>query len=79
MIADEIEYMDKNGKLKLFLKAGVIPVRVKCQYDIYRHYERELRLNKDRKDKIMQSVCNTSSAFKISDPTVFRAIKIMTR
>lgn len=79
MIVDEIFEMDKTGKLKLFLRTGVISLKVKCYYDIYRRYEVELKANKHLKDCIMQSVSNTANAFNVSDDTVFRAKKLMTR
>lgn len=77
MIADEIQELDKSGKLKLFLKAGVIPVRVKCQYDIFQFYKKELDKNVRCNDCIMQSISNTSEIFKVSERTVYTAIKAM--
>lgn len=78
MIADEIEILDKTGKLKMFLRAGVIPVKVKCQFDIYNYYKNELEKNKKLNSVKMRSADNTANAFKISTPTVWRAIKLMT-
>ncbi|MES2397942.1 MAG: hypothetical protein V4549_18160 [Bacteroidota bacterium] len=78
MIADEIQEMDKSGKLKRFLKAGVIPVKVKFHYDIFRNYQAELEANKECKDCIMISVSNTATIFSVHDNTVRNAIKSMT-
>ena len=79
MIADDIQEMDKNGKLKTFLKAGVIPVKVKVYYDIFRHYQTELKANEKCKNCVTQSVSNTAVTFQVCDQTVYNAIKSMTK
>jgi len=77
MIFDEINELEKKGVLKLFLKTGIISVRVKCQYDIYAYYKNEIVNNKALKCCISQSITNTADAFKISERHVYNAIKTM--
>ncbi len=77
MIADELREMDQSGQLKRLLKSGVIPVKVKIYYDIYRRYEIEYSQNLKCKNRVMQSVTNTSDAVKVCESTVFKAIKLM--
>lgn len=78
MIADEIKELDKSGKLKVLLRAGIIPVKVKCQFDIYNYFQVELFNNRNLKDSKMQSAENTATAFKVGTRTVWRAVKLMT-
>lgn len=77
MVADEIKVMDESGQLKRFLKAGIVSIKVKAYYDMYRHYENELEANKKCSDCILQSTTNTSIVFNVCEKTVQRAIKAM--
>jgi len=77
MIADELSELDKKGKLKLLLRAGVIPVKVKCQFDIYNYFQVELFNNRNLKHYKTQSAFNTAEVFKVDIRTVWRAVKIM--
>lgn len=77
MIVSKIIQLEKSGDLKLLVSAGVIPVKVKYYYDIYRHYEKELDKNRLCNNCIMQSISNTSVEFKANERTVYRAIKMM--
>lgn len=77
MIVNEIKYLDDSGKLKMFLKAGVISIKIKVFYDIYNHYKKEFESNKGRSDRKMMSIENTSNALNVCDRTVYRAIKLM--
>ena len=77
MIANEIKQLKESGKLKMFVSAGVIPVKVNYYFDIYNHYLNELDRNRRCNNCIMQSIYNTSEEFKTSESSVCRAIKLM--
>lgn len=79
MIADELQELDKNGKLKMFLKAGIISVKVKCHYDIFRFYQNEMEANKKCNSCKMTSISNTAEMFRVCEKTVFNAISSMTK
>jgi len=77
MIADEVKILKESGKLKQFISAGIVPLKVNYYYDIYSNYLKELDNNRRCNNCIMQSIGNTAEQFKISESSVCRAIRIM--
>lgn len=75
MIADELQKLHDEGKLKRFASVGIIPVKVLTQFEMYLHYTLELENNRRCNDCIMKSASNTADKFRVSDRTVFRAIE----
>lgn len=78
MIYDEIKELEKTGKLKEYLRLGIVSLKLKSYYDIYISYLEELEKNKGEKDGKMQSLSNIATDFKVCDRVVYNAINLMT-
>jgi len=74
MIVEKLQKLKDLGLYSELVKAGVIPIKVNYHLEIYNHYNIRIIVNKG---KIMQSLTDTSMAFKCSESTVKRAIKLM--
>lgn len=66
-----------QNKLKVLVSSGIIPVKVSTQLDIYCFYLQELDKNRKEKNCVIQSISNTAEEFKITDRSVYRAIKFI--
>lgn len=75
MIADELNELKKSGKLKKFVACGIIPVEVNMYFEIYNYYLSDMK--KCKPCKVTQSVTNTADAFKVSEFTVYKSLRIM--
>lgn len=67
-----IKRIENNMDFTILLKKGIIPLSVlskKCYYE--RYLQERLQTSK------MQSITNTSEEFRISQKTVYNAIKFM--
>ena len=74
MISQQIQYLKDLGVYNDLVKVGVIPIKVNYFFEIYNYYNVRIIVNDG---KIMQSLTDTSMAFKCSESTVKRAIKLM--
>ncbi len=74
MISQQIKYLKDLGVYNDLVKVGVIPIKVNYFFEIYNYYNVRLVVNKGL---VMQSLTDTSMAFKCSESTVKRAIKMM--
>jgi len=74
MISQQIKYLKDLGVYNDLVKVGVIPIKVNYFFEIYNYYNVRLVVNKGL---VMQSLTDTSDAFKCSESTVKRAIKMM--
>lgn len=74
MISQQIQYLKDLGVYNDLVKVGVIPIKVNYFFEIFNYYNVRLVVNNGLK---MQSLTDTSDAFKCSESTVKRAIKIM--
>lgn len=73
-LPEELEKLKANGVYADFVKAGVIPLKINYFLEIYNYYCVRIIVNEN---KVMQSLTDTSMAFKCSESTVKRAIKLM--
>lgn len=74
MISQKIQYLKDLGVYNDLVKVGVIPIKVNYFFEMFNYYNVRLVVNNGLK---MQSLTDTSMAFKCSESTVKRAIKIM--
>ena len=74
MIVEKLQTLKDMGLYSELVKAGVIPIKVNYFLEIYNYYNVRIVVNEG---KIMQSLTDTSMAFKCSESTVKRAIKLM--
>lgn len=74
MISQQIQYLKELGVYNDLVKVGVIPIKVNYFFEMYNYYNVRLVVNNGLK---MQSLTDTSMAFKCSESTVKRAIKLM--
>lgn len=74
MIVEKLNKLKDLGLFCELVKAGVIPIKVNYFLEIYNYYNVRIIVNEG---KIMQSLTDTSMAFKCSESTVKRAIKLM--
>lgn len=74
MISQQIQYLKDLGVYNDLVKVGVIPIKVNYFFEMFNYYNVRLVVNNGLK---MQSLTDTSMAFKCSESTVKRAIKIM--
>lgn len=74
MIGQQIQYLKDLGVYNDLVKVGVIPIKVNYFFEMYNYYNVRLVVNGGLK---MQSLTDTSEAFKCSESTVKRAIKLM--
>lgn len=74
MISQQIQYLKELGVYNDLVKVGVIPIKVNYFFEIFKYYNVRLVVNNGLK---MQSLTDTSEAFKCSESTVKRAIKLM--
>lgn len=74
MISQQIQYLKDLGVYNDLVKVGVIPIKVNYFFEMFTYYNVRLVVNNGLK---MQSLTDTSMAFKCSESTVKRAIKMM--
>lgn len=74
MIVEKLNKLKDLGLFCELVKAGIIPIKVNYFLEIYNYYQVRLILNNGL---VMQSLTDTSMAFKCSESTVKRAIKMM--
>lgn len=74
MISQQIQYLKDLGVYNDLVNVGVIPIKVNYFFEIFKYYNVRLVVNNGLK---MQSLTDTSEAFKCSESTVKRAIKLM--
>ncbi len=74
MIVEKLNKLKDLGLFCELVKAGVIPIKVNYFLEIYNYYNVRIIVNEG---KVMQSLTDTSMAFKCSESTVKRAIKLM--
>lgn len=74
MISQQIQYLKDLGVYNDLVKVGVIPIKVNYFFEMFNYYNVRLVVNNGLK---MQSLTDTSDAFKCSESTVKRAIKLM--
>lgn len=74
MIVDELEKLIESGTFKKLVNAGIVSVKVKMQYDIYKRY---CEISKVKTANVREIVWDVSDEFKVSESTVFLALKIM--
>lgn len=74
MISQQIQYLKELGVYNDLVKVGVIPIKVNYFFEMFNYYNVRLVVNNGLK---MQSLTDTSEAFKCSESTVKRAIKLM--
>lgn len=75
MILDEINELEKSGKLKRLIKGGVIPLKVLVYRDIYFEYRKNLEVYNSRMDALVI----TCDEMKVKENTVYRAKNMMER
>ena len=71
MILDEINELEKSGKLKRLIKGGIIPLKVLVYRDIYFEYRKNLEVYNSRMDALVI----TCDEMKVKENTVYRAKK----
>lgn len=74
MISQQIQYLKDLGVYNDLVNVGVIPIKVNYFFEMFNYYNVRLVVNNGLK---MQSLTDTSMAFKCSESTVKRAIKLM--
>lgn len=74
MMIEKLKTLKDMGLYSELVKAGIIPIKVNYFLEISIYYNKMLILNEGKK---MQSLTDTSEAFKCSESTVKRAIKLM--
>ncbi len=75
MILDEINELEKSGKLKRLIKGGVIPLKVLVYRDIYFEYRKNLEIY----NSSMDALVITCDEMKVKENTVYRAKNMMER
>ena len=75
MILDELNELEKSGKLKRLIKGGIIPLKVLVYRDIYFEYRKNLSVYNSR----MDSLVITCDEMKVKENTVYRAKNMMER
>ena len=75
MILDEINELEKSGKLKRLIKGGIIPLKVLVYRDIYFEYRKNLSVYNSRMDALVI----TCDVMKVKEHTVYRAKNMMER
>lgn len=88
MIASEIGVLIENGVFKKLLSAGVISSKIKIQFEIYNRYlDLRLKNANDKKEILLpvnlkidwSALQSVGIEYKVSDMTVYRAIKAMVK
>lgn len=77
MMYEEIKWLEGKGKLKKYLRIGLVSLKHKSYYDIYVSYLVELEKNKKEKDGRMQSISNITTDYRVCERTVYKAINLM--
>ena len=75
MILDELNELEKSGKLKILVRGEVIPRKILVYRDIYFEYRKNLSVYNSRMDALVI----TCDVMKVKEHTVYRAKNMMER
>lgn len=77
MRLDAIDKIKETGLFPCLVKEGIISFKVNYYSDVYYYFKIRMVANDKEKNKKMQSITETSDAFKCCERSVWNAIYFM--